>query len=84
MKERARVVSEEMLADLWQSGELGRAWAEAAAALPTFGARVEYVQWDSPGYRAAASWITDWFYGDGPTPAAALRALAARLRERAE
>jgi hypothetical protein len=61
--------------------ELGCAWAEAEAALPE-GGRIEYVEWISPGYRAAASIMGEWFYGEGDTPAAALRALAERLRER--
>ena len=75
---------------------LEAAWAEADGALPDIEeAVVEGVSWmkgkqpgDDEWVARAYRWDRDhpWqrLYADGPTPAAALRALAARLREAGE
>ena len=64
--------------------ELGLAWQEAEAALPG-GCRFEGCRPSSLAMKDqwVASYSDDggWFNFYGPTPAAALRALAARLRE---
>ena len=66
---------------------LDAAWAEAEAALPEGwvlqGITPSRAEWEA----LASSWTAragdkqDWQAGAGPTPAAALRALAAKLRE---
>jgi hypothetical protein len=70
-------------------GELDAAWAEAEAALPEdWELRLFY--WGDPKYGATASYRFSLGRGRavpfeqeyGPTPAAALRALAEQLRER--
>ena len=67
--------------------ELDAAWAEAEAALPE-GWYVGVQTGHDAAYTAIAAnmyWLTESLTGtycDGDTPAAALRALAARLRER--
>jgi len=58
---------------------LDAAWSEAEAALPWWG--VDEKAWTAEAAEQADG--GDWpaIFGDGDTPAAALRALAARLRE---
>lgn len=58
--------------------DLGAAWAEAEAALPE-GESDLYLERHFNGYFASLGVST--LIGEGPTPASALRALAARLRE---
>jgi hypothetical protein len=63
-------------------GSLDAAWAEAEAALPD-GWNVHGVERIGVGNWHAAAWpLVDAVHGHGPTPAAALRALAERLRDR--
>ena len=62
---------------------LDAAWQEAEAALPE-GSRIDDLHEVSRGlWRASAPDSRQWdiFEGYGPTPVAALRALAAKLRE---
>lgn len=64
---------------------LDAAWAEAEAALPPIGEdewgfAVSPVTMEGQRVYRAVAWNVDRV--DGPTPAAALRALAAKLRER--
>lgn len=63
---------------------LDAAWAEAEAALPEgWGIGIQVPPGGYPGgYEVGASGDTEWtVQANGPTPAAALRALAAKLRE---
>jgi hypothetical protein len=75
-----------------QVGELDLAWAEAESALPADNWSVVGVwRYRVQGKRGPEEWHAtalsyprtggDDEHGEGPTPAAALRSLAARLRE---
>lgn len=69
-----------------RSAELGRAWADAEAALPE-GWELELTRFGAGDYTATAAvqpteQRSAYLSLDGPTPAAALEALAAALRAR--